>query len=74
MIGRRRSRGANTSRELPLVAELDNKPGGLGCARLEDDGDTIAAHLDERFRELHGGLYSGPWPSTAHRLTSTVLT
>ena len=41
----RLSRGANSSHELPLVAELDNEPSGLAWVWLADGDHTKAAHL-----------------------------
>jgi GNAT superfamily N-acetyltransferase len=41
----RLSRGANSSRELPLVAELDNEPTGLAWVWLKDDNHPKFAHL-----------------------------
>jgi hypothetical protein len=41
----RLARGANSARELPLVAELDNEPSGLAWVRLTDDEQPKAAHL-----------------------------
>ena len=40
----RLSRGASSSRELPLVAEVDNEPCGLTWVSLEDDQGKVA-HL-----------------------------
>jgi ribosomal protein S18 acetylase RimI-like enzyme len=38
----RLSRGAESSRELPLVAEVDNEPSGLAWVRLDDEHDGVA--------------------------------
>jgi GNAT superfamily N-acetyltransferase len=42
----RLSRGAASPRELPLVAEVDDEPGGLTWVRLDDQHDRIA-HLHQ---------------------------
>jgi ribosomal protein S18 acetylase RimI-like enzyme len=40
----RLARGAESLRELPLVAEVDNEPSGLAWVRLDDEDDK-AAHV-----------------------------
>lgn len=41
----RLSRGVSSARELPLVAEFNNEPGGLAWVWLESDGPGAVAHL-----------------------------
>ena len=41
----RLARGVSSPRELPLVAEVDNEPGGLAWVWLEGEGPACAAHV-----------------------------